>query len=74
MIKCHTILTCRCSAPPPAPGEEGNPARYVTDASIPKDKREKAGIKAGLVRLSVGLEDQRDLFADLKAAFEKVGE
>lgn len=46
----------------------------MTHASIPKDKREKAGIKAGLVRLSVGLEDQRDLFADLKAAFEKVGE
>ncbi|WP_308618393.1 cystathionine gamma-synthase [uncultured Enterococcus sp.] len=46
----------------------------MTHASIPKDKREKAGIKAGLVRLSVGLEDQRDLLADLKAAFEKVGE
>lgn len=46
----------------------------MTHASIPKDKREKAGIKAGLVRLSVGLEDQRDLLADLKVAFEKVGE
>lgn len=42
----------------------------MTHASIPKDKREKAG----LVRLSVGLEDQRDLLADLKVAFEKVGE
>ncbi|MGM0140210.1 cystathionine gamma-synthase [Enterococcus sp. DIV0755b] len=45
----------------------------MTHASIPKDKREKAGIKDGLVRLSIGLEDERDLLADLKAAFEKVG-
>lgn len=45
----------------------------MTHASIPKDKREEAGIKDGLVRLSVGLEDQRDLLADLKLAFEKVG-
>lgn len=45
----------------------------MTHASIPKDKREKAGIKDGLVRLSIGLEDERDLLEDLKAAFEKVG-
>lgn len=45
----------------------------MTHASIPKDKREEAGIKDGLVRLSVGLEDQRDLLTDLKFAFEKVG-
>lgn len=45
----------------------------MTHASIPKDKREEAGIKDGLVRLSVGLEDQRDLLTDLKLAFEKVG-
>ena len=45
----------------------------MTHASIPKNKREKAGIKDGLVRLSIGLEDERDLLADLKAAFEKVG-
>ncbi|BCA86497.1 cystathionine gamma-synthase [Enterococcus saigonensis] len=45
----------------------------MTHASIPKDKREEAGIKDGLVRLSVGLEDKRDLLADLSKAFEKVG-
>ncbi|MFV0560249.1 MAG: cystathionine gamma-synthase [Enterococcus sp.] len=45
----------------------------MTHASIPKEKREAAGIKDGLVRLSVGLEDSRDLLADLVQSFEKVG-
>lgn len=45
----------------------------MTHASIPKDKREIAGIKDGLVRLSVGLEYVDDLLADLQQAFEKAG-
>lgn len=45
----------------------------MTHASIPKEKREAAGIKDGLIRLSVGLEYVDDLLTDLKQAFEKVG-
>jgi cysteine-S-conjugate beta-lyase len=44
----------------------------MTHASIPKDKREQAGIKDGLIRLSVGLEYIGDLLDDLKNGFEKV--
>ncbi|OFI49388.1 cystathionine gamma-synthase [Floricoccus tropicus] len=45
----------------------------MTHASIPKDKREAAGIKDGLVRLSVGIEYVDDLLADVKQALDKVG-
>lgn len=45
----------------------------MTHASIPKEKREAAGIKDGLIRLSVGLEYVDDLLTDLKQAFEKAG-
>ncbi|MBO0481836.1 cystathionine gamma-synthase [Candidatus Enterococcus courvalinii] len=44
----------------------------MTHASIPKDKREKAGIKDGLIRLSVGIEHVEDLLADLTQAFDKM--
>lgn len=37
----------------------------MTHASIPKAHREKLGIKDGLIRLSVGIEDLDDLKADL---------
>jgi cystathionine gamma-lyase len=40
----------------------------MTHASIPKEEREKTGITEGLIRLSVGIEDERDLIADLKQA------
>lgn len=46
----------------------------MTHASMPKAAREKAGIKDGLIRLSVGLEHIDDLKADLDQAFEKAGE
>lgn len=42
----------------------------MTHASIPKDIREKLGITDGLIRLSVGIEDARDLIDDLQAAFD----
>lgn len=43
----------------------------MTHASIPKNIREKVGITDGLIRLSPGIEDKRDIIADLKQAIEK---
>ena len=45
----------------------GHPAS-MTHASIPKEEREKTGIKDSLIRLSVGIEDADDLIQDLKQA------
>jgi cystathionine beta-lyase len=45
----------------------GHPAS-MTHASIPKDEREKTGVIDSLIRLSVGIEDETDLIADLKQA------
>ena len=42
----------------------------MTHASVPAETREAIGIRDGLVRLSVGLEDESDLRADLAQAFE----
>ncbi|WP_165005447.1 cystathionine gamma-synthase [Enterococcus sp. ZJ1668] len=44
----------------------------MTHASVPKEKREEAGIKEGLIRLSVGIEYGQDLIEDLSQAFETV--
>lgn len=49
----------------------GHPAS-MTHASIPKAEREKIGITDSLLRLSVGIEDEKDLIEDLKQALEKV--
>lgn len=46
----------------------------MTHASVPKEKREKAGIKDGLIRLSVGIEYGEDLLNDLKQAFQRLAE
>jgi cystathionine gamma-lyase len=40
----------------------------MTHASIPEGLREAAGITGGLIRLSVGIEDEADLLADLEQA------
>jgi cystathionine beta-lyase/cystathionine gamma-synthase len=40
----------------------------MTHASIPKEEREKGGLKDTLIRLSVGVEDVEDLVDDLKQA------
>ncbi len=40
----------------------------MTHASIPKEEREKNGLKDTLIRLSVGIEDVEDLIEDLKQA------
>lgn len=47
----------------------GHPAS-MTHASIPKEEREKAGLKDSLIRLSVGIEDVEDLIEDLRQAIE----
>lgn len=45
----------------------GHPAS-MTHAAIPKEEREAVGLKDSLIRLSVGVEDEQDLIADLKQA------
>lgn len=45
----------------------GHPAS-MTHASIPKEMREKSGVLDSLLRLSVGIEDSKDLIADLRQA------
>ncbi len=47
----------------------GHPAS-MTHASIPKEEREKSGLKDTLIRLSVGIEDADDLVADLTRAID----
>lgn len=46
----------------------------MTHASIPKEKREISGIRDGLIRLSVGIEDITDLQDDLERAFSVLNE
>lgn len=45
------------------------PAR-MSHASVPKEERERKGITDTLIRLSVGLEDPDDLYADLEQAMQ----
>ena len=42
----------------------------TTHQRLPQDQKDKLGITPGLIRLSVGLEDVRDLIADIKGALE----
>ena len=44
----------------------------MTHASIPADQRRAAGLQDGLIRLSVGIEDEADLIADLEQALKKL--
>jgi cystathionine beta-lyase/cystathionine gamma-synthase len=44
----------------------------MTHASVPPEKRAELGITDGLVRLSVGIEDEADLVADLEQALAAV--
>jgi cystathionine beta-lyase/cystathionine gamma-synthase len=44
----------------------------MTHASVPEAERERLGISAGLVRLSVGIEDVEDLVQDVEQALERV--
>ncbi len=49
----------------------GHPAS-MTHASIPKEERVKTGLVDSLLRLSVGVEDEEDLIADLEQALNKI--
>jgi len=40
----------------------------MTHSSVPDHLREALGISGGLIRLSVGIEDEQDLLADLEQA------
>ena len=44
----------------------------MTHADVPKDERLARGLTDGLVRLSVGIEDQEDIIADLIQALDKI--
>jgi cystathionine beta-lyase/cystathionine gamma-synthase len=44
----------------------------MTHGSIPRQEREQRGISAGMIRLSVGIEDGEDLLADLEQALAAV--
>jgi cystathionine gamma-lyase len=50
----------------------GHPAS-MTHASIPAEERRRNGLSDTLIRLSVGLEDARDLLADLEQALAPQG-
>ena len=49
----------------------GHPAS-MTHASIPMEIREKSGVVDGLIRLSVGIEDEQDLIEDLDQAINLI--
>jgi cystathionine gamma-lyase len=49
-----------------------NHPALMTHASVPQEKREALGVTDSLVRLSVGVEDVRDLIDDLKFALEAI--
>ncbi len=51
----------------------GHPAS-MTHASLPKEEREKIGIKDSLIRLSVGIEDIEDLILDLSQSLSDSSE
>jgi cystathionine gamma-lyase len=49
-----------------------NHPALMTHASVPKEQREALGVTDSLVRLSVGVEDVRDLIDDLQFGFEAI--
>jgi len=49
----------------------GHPAS-MTHASIPKEEREKTGVIDSLIRLSVGIESEKDLLIDLEKALQLI--
>ena len=49
-----------------------NHPTLMTHASVPKEQRDALGVTDSLVRLSVGIEDVRDLIDDLRNAFEAI--
>ncbi len=49
----------------------GHPAS-MTHASIPREQRLSVGLTDSLIRLSVGVEDEKDLIEDLKQALDRI--
>ena len=49
-----------------------NHPALMTHASVPKEQRQALGVTDSLVRLSVGVEDVRDLVDDLKTALDAI--
>src|SRR5213080_305527 len=49
-----------------------NHPALMTHASVPKEQREALGVTDSLVRLSVGVEDMRDLIDDLQVALQAI--
>jgi cystathionine gamma-lyase len=49
-----------------------NHPALMTHASVPTEKRKALGVGDSLVRLSVGVEDLRDLIDDLQTALEAI--
>jgi len=49
-----------------------NHPALMTHASVPREKRDELGVTDSLVRISVGVEDLRDLIDDLQFAFEAI--
>jgi O-acetylhomoserine (thiol)-lyase len=45
----------------------------TTHQQLPDEAQEATGVTKDLIRLSVGLEDLKDLKSDLKQAFAKIG-
>ena len=45
---------------------------YMSHGSVPRKERLEMGIKDELIRLSVGIEDQEDLIADLEQALDQL--
>ncbi|MEK7730114.1 MAG: PLP-dependent transferase, partial [candidate division KSB1 bacterium] len=44
----------------------------MTHASVPAEERRRIGLSDGLVRLSVGVEDQEDLLEDLASGLARI--
>jgi cystathionine gamma-lyase len=49
-----------------------NHPALMTHASVPREQRDALGVTDSLVRVSVGIEDVRDLIDDLKSAFAAI--
>src|SRR5205823_889848 len=49
-----------------------NHPALMTHASVPKEQREALGVTDSLVRISVGVEDVRDLIDDLQVALQAI--
>jgi methionine-gamma-lyase len=46
----------------------------MTHAEMKREMREKMGITDGLVRVSVGIEDQEDILADFSQGLDKLAD